>query len=125
MGVFEYAGTTRAIVANQDGSLNSPANPESRGNVIVAYITGQGAVTPPVPTGQAAPSDVLSRAVGAASATIGGSNANVLFLGLAPTLIGVAQANVQIPANAPTGDSVVLVISVGGQASNTTTISVN
>ena len=49
---FEYAGTTRAIVANQDGSLNGPANPEARGNVIVAYLTGQGAVNPPVPTGQ-------------------------------------------------------------------------
>ncbi len=122
VGVFEYQGT-RGIVTNQDGSLNGPQNPETRGNVVVAYLTGQGTVDPPGVTGQPASSTVLSRATAPVSATIGGAESPVLFLGLAPTLIGVAQANILVPANAPTGSDVVLVITAGGQASNTTTIS--
>lgn len=123
VGVFEYGGT-RGIVTNQDGTLNGPSNPEARGNVVVAYLTGQGAVDPPAVTGQPASATVLSRVTSPASATLGGVDSPVLFLGLAPTLIGVAQANIQIPANAPTGSDIVLVITVGGQASNTTTISI-
>ena len=123
IGIFQYDGS-RGVVTNQDGRLNGPANPETRGNVVVAYLTGQGLVNPPVPTGAPAPSTVLSYAAAPVSATVGGLNAKVLFLGLAPTLIGVAQANIEIPAAAPVGAEVVLVISAGGQASNTTTISV-
>ena len=122
-GIFQYDGT-RGVVTNQDGSLNGPANAEARGNVVVIYLTGQGAVSPVGVTGQPASSTTLSPASAPYSATIGGANANVLFLGLAPTLIGVAQANVIIPPAAPTGSEVVLVVTVGGQASNTATISV-
>lgn len=122
IGVFQYDGT-RGIVTNQDGSLNGPGNPESRGNIVVAYLTGQGAVNPPVATGAAASATLLSYSAAPSSATLGGVNAPVLFLGLAPTLIGVAQANIQIPSSAPVGSEVVLVITSGGQASNTTTVS--
>ena len=122
IGVFQYDGT-RGIVTNQDGSLNGPGNPESRGNIVDAYLTGQGAVNPPVATGAAASAALLSYSAAPSSATLGGVNAPVLFLGLAPTLIGVAQANIQIPSSAPVGSEVVLVITSGGQASNTTTVS--
>ncbi len=124
VGVFESASSTRAVAVNQDGSLNAPGNPESRGNVVVVYLTGQGAVNPPGATGQPAPLTSLSYATGTPGASVGGVNASVLFLGLAPGFVGVAQANIQIPQNAPVGDAVVLVVSVGGQASNTTTIAV-
>ena len=123
VGVFLYDGT-RGIVTNQDGSLNGPANPKRRGNIVVVYLTGQGAVTPPAATGQPASDTVLSSANAPYSATLGGVDSKVLFLGLAPTLIGVAQANIDIPANAPIGSEVILVITVGGQASNTSTISI-
>ena len=123
VGVFLYDGT-RGIVTNQDGSLNGLANPERRGNIVVVYLTGQGAVTPPAATGQPASDTVLSSANAPYSATLGGVDSKVLFLGLAPTLIGVAQANIDIPANAPIGSEVILVITVGGQASNTSTISI-
>ena len=123
VGVFQYDGT-RGIVTNQDGSLNGPGNPEVRGNIVVAYLTGQGVVNPPVATGAAASATVLSYSAAPAAALIGGVSAPVLFLGLAPTLIGVAQANIQIPSAAPVGSEVVLVITSGGQASNTTTISI-
>jgi uncharacterized protein (TIGR03437 family) len=119
-GIFQYAGGNQGIVLNQDGSLNSPSNPEVRGNVVVAFLTGQGAVSPAVPTGQAAPATALSFAVQNFTATIGGVQASIQFLGLTPGFIGLAQANIVIPAAASTGDTVNLAIS----ASNTVTISV-
>jgi uncharacterized protein (TIGR03437 family) len=112
------------VAFNQDGSLNSVSNPESRGRVVVLYLTGQGPVNPPVPTSQAAPGDVLSVATLPKSASIGGVDAAIQFLGLAPGFIGLAQANVSIPAGAPTGDAVPLIITVGGQPSNSVVISV-
>jgi uncharacterized protein (TIGR03437 family) len=54
----------RAIVQNQDLSLNSADNPAVRGSVIAAYLTGQGAVNPAVRSGQAAPFDNHARPVG-------------------------------------------------------------
>jgi adhesin/invasin len=109
---------------NQDGSFNSSANPESRGRVVVLYLTGQGPVSPAVPTSQAAPGDVLSVATLPKSATIGGVDATIQFLGLAPGFIGLAQANVSIPAGSATGDAVPLIVNVGGQPSNSVVISV-
>jgi uncharacterized protein (TIGR03437 family) len=123
-GIFVYPGTNRAIAQNQDGTLNAAANPEAPGRVIVAYLTGQGAVSPAVPTGQPAPLDVLSMASQPFSATIGAVDAPVLFLGLVPGYIGLAQANILIPSGAPTGD-VVLIVIVGGQPGNTAVISVH
>ena len=112
------------VAFNQNGSLNSPANPESRGRVVVLYLTGQGPVNPAVPTSQAAPGDVLSAATLPKSASIGGADATIQFLGLAPGFIGLAQANIAIPAASPAGDAVPLIINVGGQPSNTLSISV-
>jgi uncharacterized protein (TIGR03437 family) len=124
IGIFVYPGTNRAIAQNQDFTLNSLTNPESAGRVVVVYLTGQGAVSPAVPTGQPAPLDVLSMASQPFSATIGGMDAPVLFLGLVPGYIGLAQANILIPSGAPTGD-VPLIVNVGGQPGNTTVISVH
>jgi len=123
-GIFVYPGSTRAIAANQDGTLNSPDNPESRGRVIVCYVTGLGAVDPPVPTGQSAPLDVLSRATALVSATIGDAPATVDFAGLAPTFVGLGQINVTVPDGAAQGAAIPLIIEVAGQKSQTATISI-
>lgn len=69
-----------------------------QGDVAVAYVTGLGAVSPAVPTGDAASTEVLSYAVSPVTATIGGVPAQVLFAGLAPGFIGLGQVNVAIPA---------------------------
>jgi uncharacterized protein (TIGR03437 family) len=123
-GIFVYAGSTRAIAANQDGSINSPDNPESRGRVIVCYVTGLGTVDPPVPTGSSAPLDVLSRATAPVSATIGGAPAPVAFAGLAPGFVGLGQINVTVPNAATPGAAAPLTIEVAGQKSQTATISI-
>jgi uncharacterized protein (TIGR03437 family) len=123
-GIFTYGGTSRAVAANQNGSLNGPDAPEQRGNIVVFYLTGQGPVDPPVAEGQPAPLDKLSYATLQASASIGGKDAEIVFLGLAPGFAGLAQANIRIAPDAQTGDAAVVFITIGGQTSNTATISV-
>jgi uncharacterized protein (TIGR03437 family) len=118
-GIFAYAGTTRAIAANQDGVLNSPETPESRGRALVFYVTGLGAVNPPVPTGEAAPLDRLAHAA-PVTATVGGLTAKVDFAGLTPGSVGLGQVNLIIPENAPTGDAVPVII----QGSKAATVSI-
>ena len=110
-GIFSYLGTTRAIAANQDFSLNAPENPEARGRALVFYVTGLGVMSPPVPTGEAAPSDVFSQIPPSSiAATVGGVPAQVLFAGLTPTFIGLGQVNLIIPDGAPTGNAVPVVL---------------
>jgi uncharacterized protein (TIGR03437 family) len=124
VGIFQFPNTNRAVALNQNGSVNSPENPEARGNILVVFLTGQGSVNPPVPTGQAAPASPLSVASLRASASIGRVNAEVKFLGLTPGFVGLAQANIEIPASAPTGSEVVMFVSIDGQAGNTATVSI-
>ena len=85
----------------------------------VAYVTGLGAVTPPVPTGAAAPDDVLSYANATVTATIGGVPADVLFAGLAPKFIGLGQVNVLIPNGAT---DLTLILEINDQKSKPATI---
>jgi uncharacterized protein (TIGR03437 family) len=109
--VAPVAVGAHGAVANQDGTVNSPQNPESRGNALVCYVTGLGTVSPPVPEGQPAPVSPAPLSYAApVTATVGGVPASVFFQGLTPNFIGLGQVNLFIPANAPTGDAVPVVI---------------
>ena len=121
-GIFQFSGN-RAVATNQDNSLNTSSNPAKIRSVITVYITGQGAFDNPIPDGAAAPSSPLSRTAVNTIATIGGQPANVLFSGATPGLAGIAQVNVAVPGGVQAGD-IPLVITIGGVASNSTTISV-
>jgi uncharacterized protein (TIGR03437 family) len=109
--------------ASAGNTTNSAAHPAASGSVIVVYLTGQGPLDNPVPDGAAAPDSPLSSATGTPSATIGGVNAAVQFLGLTPQYAGLAQANIQVPSLA-TGDYP-LVLNVGGYVSSSALISVS
>jgi len=111
-------GLNRAIVQNQDGSLNSPENPAAPGEAVVAYLTGIGRTDPPTETGAASASaEPLARASAPFSIHVGDAEAQAIFLGMTPNFVGLAQANFFIPEAAPTGDSVELVIRVDGRPS--------
>jgi uncharacterized protein (TIGR03437 family) len=124
VAMFAYSDGTRAIAVNADGTLNAPDTPIARGGVVVFYVTGLGAVSPAVATGQPAPSDVLSYAAAAVSVTIGGASATTQFAGLTPGFIGLGQINVLVPTDVPTGDAVPVIIQAGGQSSKTATITI-
>lgn len=121
-GIFAY-GSNRAIAVNPDFTLNDSSHPASPGSVITVYLTGIGPLDNPVATDTQAPSSPLSRATLPASATIGGQNAPIGFLGLTPSGIALAQVNLTVPSLAA-GDYPVA-ITIGGVTSNAPLISVS
>lgn len=101
------AGPLAAL--NQDGSLNSAANPAAAGTSVVLYGTGEGQTTPGGVDGQIAAS-VYPAPVVAPTVTVGGQAAQVLYAGAAPGLVaGVIQFNVVIPAGLASGPADVIV----------------
>ncbi len=112
----------RALVRNQDGTINGPGHPATPGSIVSAYLTGQGALETPIPTGSAAPQEPPVSAVDQISATVGGENAEVTFAAMAAGLVAVFQVNLRIPALQP-GDYP-LAVKVGSAISNTPLITV-
>jgi uncharacterized protein (TIGR03437 family) len=120
--IFVQGASKRAAAVNQEGTLNLAESPAKAGSIVTIYFTGQGAVSPPVVSGQAAQGEVLSRVTSPASAAVGGRPAQILYLGLTPGLAGVAQANIRIPELAA-GDHAVQ-LTIAGIRSNSPTIAV-
>jgi len=121
-GLFFNSASGAAIVQNYpDYSLNQPSNPAAAGSVIIAYLTGSGPLNGTVADGVATPAPFQSTAT--VAATIGTAPAQVLFLGLTPGDVGLAQANIVVPSGTAPG-TYPLTITIDGQASNSATISV-
>jgi uncharacterized protein (TIGR03437 family) len=114
---LNQAGSGPGAILNQDFSLNEAVKPAPKLSVVAVYMTGEG-VTSPVPAnGALAPlnGSGLFQPTSQVTATVGGLPARILYYGSAPGIVyGVMQVNVEIPANAPSGASVPLQISVGG-----------
>jgi uncharacterized protein (TIGR03437 family) len=116
-GIVVY-GDNRAVVVNQDGSVNSPSAPAKAGDTLVAYFTGGGPVNASgaLVTGAGAP-DGLSGVSGPYSIHVGGINVPTInYVGLTPGSIGLYQANFVLPSIG-SGDRE-LVITISGQNSN-------
>jgi uncharacterized protein (TIGR03437 family) len=113
-GIFQFDGNL-AVATDASGELITAGHPAVPGSVIVVYLTGIGTLSNVPLDGAGAPLDPLAQATLSAAATIGGANTPVQFLGLTPYYVGLAQANVQVPALVP-GDYP-LVVAVNGVAS--------
>ena len=87
-----------ALAENPDFSINSAQNPVAKGSYVALYLNGTGVTIPAGADGQAAPADPLLMTALPVTVTVGGVPAEVLFAGAAPTLVGVTQVNVRIPA---------------------------
>ncbi len=122
-GLSTY-GNSRAVVVNVNGTVNSASDQAAVGDEVVAYFTGGGPVqaSGKLVTGQPAPSG-LSPVTGQNSVTVGGANANVVYMGLTPGGIGLYQVNFNVPQL----DKGVypVVITIAGQASNTAFMNVS
>ena len=120
-GIFVI--NSQAAAFNADGTLNTPTNPAAVGSYISVYFTGQGPVSQPIVTG-AAPvtAPPYSNVTLANSATIGGMASTIYFMGLAPGLVGLAQANLLVP-NLTSGNYP-LVLTINGFSSAPATVSV-
>jgi adhesin/invasin len=94
-------GSNRAVVVNQDGSVNASGNGAKPGDVLVAYLIGSGPLDNPIATGAFASSSPLSRETLLTTVTVGGSNATVQFAGMTPGFAGLVQVNFVMPNLAP------------------------
>jgi uncharacterized protein (TIGR03437 family) len=89
----------QAIAVNEDGTLNSAANPAARGSIMVLYGTGEGV------TGQ----DV--------TLNVGGSAAEVLYAGPIPGYPGLLQINVRMPSGYIGPGAFAVTLITGGSSS--------
>ncbi|HXE74300.1 MAG TPA: S8 family serine peptidase [Candidatus Xenobia bacterium] len=115
-----------ATFAAPTGSIpGAQARPAVRGvDFLEIYWTGGGPVTNQPASGKGAAANPLSSTTSTPTVTIGGVDAPVLFSGLAPGFVGLYVVTLQVPAGTPTGNSVPVVLTIGGIASNTVTIAV-
>jgi uncharacterized protein (TIGR03437 family) len=94
----DYSGAGNGVVLHADYSLVSAASPAKRGETVLVYLTGLGAVSPGVADGVAAPSTPLSKVTANPLLVyLNGEQAAVQFAGLAPGYPGLYQINVTIP----------------------------
>jgi uncharacterized protein (TIGR03437 family) len=99
-GVYSWTsnGLGDAIVGDLNGVKVDSSNPAVPGNYVTVYLTGLGAVTPPVAEGVPAPSGTLSNVNSPVAVTVGGVPVlDLQFKGLGPTLRSVYVMNVKIP----------------------------
>jgi uncharacterized protein (TIGR03437 family) len=98
---LDESGKGQAAMLNETGCCNSVRNPAVRGTVASLYATGQGRLAP-------------GRIARNIAVTVGGVPAEVLYTGYGPSM----QVNFRVPANAPAGDAVPLVLTVGNRRSS-------
>ena len=111
------SGTGSGAILNQDGTLNSPANPAEKGLIAVLYLTGEGQTIPRGMDGKIA-GEVLPVPVLPLTVAIDGIDSATLYAGAAPASVpGLVQVNTRIPVNAASGNAVPVVVRIGGIAS--------
>ena len=110
---IDSSGTGAGAILNQDLSVNSPSNPAAKGSIIAIFATGAGQTNPPSVDGQVT-ATTLPTLLQPVSVQIGGLNAAVSYAGAAPNLVaGVIQVNATVPAAAPSGPSVPILLTIG------------
>jgi uncharacterized protein (TIGR03437 family) len=108
-------GLGSGAILNQDNTVNSFDNPASPGSIIMIYGTGFGLLQSPVIDGQAVVTQNFT--VLPVSATVAGMQADVVYAGAAPGLIGgVIQINVRLPAGLAHDLTAPLVLTVSGSS---------
>jgi uncharacterized protein (TIGR03437 family) len=113
-GIFLIGNPPIGAITNQNFNLVGPSNPLPRGEALVIFATGLGAVTQQGQVFQTnAPVTVL----------LNGTELQASFAGLAPGFAGLYQVNVTIPAGTPPGLGIPLTLNVGAQQSNSVLVS--
>ncbi|MBI1357933.1 MAG: hypothetical protein GC160_26645 [Acidobacteria bacterium] len=119
-GIFTFEGN-RAIAVNHNGQLVTATTPLTRTKNVTVYMTGQGSVAPSWASGRAASASPLIFAPAEAHAYIGGAEARITFLGLAPGMVGVLQMNIEPSYFTPLGEQT-MHVNIGGFESNSTIV---
>lgn len=102
-------------IRHADGSLISAENPARPGDVLIVYATGLGFLDRRPRTGlPSASGSALSRTTAEVTASLGETEAAVLFAGLTPGFVGLAQLNLQLAEMLPAGPAAPLIFTVAG-----------
>ena len=125
LATADAGGSGEGAILNQDGSVNSSANPALRGSYISLFGTGAGVASPYIPAGTLVLATPYPLPQNAVTVTIGGQPATVQYAGAAPTLpSGVLQINALVPADIPAGNAAVVVTAGGLQSSQVVTVAI-
>ncbi len=126
-GIFTQnsSGGGYGIFLHANFNLITGASPAARGETILCFLTGLGAVTPPVADGAQAPSKTLSNATATMSVYFNGTSGVISYQGLAPGFAGLYQVNVTVPASITPGPSVPVAIATNVAYLDQVTIPVN
>lgn len=116
------AGAIQNALADGSVPLNTSTVGVPADGVVVIYGAGFGAVSPTPADGAAATG--LSPTTATAAVLIGGRNAEVLYVGLTPGLVGLYQINARVPAGTPEGCFLPVTVAFGAAVSNAVTLSV-
>jgi uncharacterized protein (TIGR03437 family) len=120
-GFFEVSG----LVAAQDAAFNliTRERPARRGQVVQLYVNGLGPVTNRPASGEPTGTTGFSTTLVPPTVTIGGREAQAIFSGLTPGVVGLYQVNAILAADTPTGDQPI-VVTIGGASSKASVIPV-
>jgi uncharacterized protein (TIGR03437 family) len=116
LGAFS-PGIFAGGITHADNTLVVTANPAVSGETVTIYATGLGQASSAVPTGEVPSGSVATSTT--PTVTIDGMAAQVQFSGLAGCCVGVNLINVLVPSGIRTGTTVPVIVSIGGQQSNT------
>ena len=122
-GVFTMSAegrTQAALFHAEDFAPVTPKNPGKRDKDLILFATGLGRVIPAVASGAAASDKPLSATSQEVTVTIGGHGMIVSYAGLAPGYVGLYQINLRVPGDRVQGDSLPVVVTIGGVSSATT-----
>jgi uncharacterized protein (TIGR03437 family) len=119
---LDASGRGPGAILNQNGTVNSVANPAFAGDVIVLFATGEGLSDPQPSDGRLTPSvEPLPRPKLPVQVTVGERPATVVYAGGAPGFTaGLMQVNARLASDVPAGNSVPVVLTVGTGASPAT-----
>jgi uncharacterized protein (TIGR03437 family) len=110
-----------AVLKNADFSLVTASNRAKAGDVLLLYLTGLGQTTPATKTGELVSGDAL-RNTGTVTATIGGTNATVVYSIASPGAAGLYQVALTVPSGVTTGNAVPIIVTMNGVRSNAANI---
>ena len=116
---YDGSGVGQLAALNENGTINSPANPAAPGSVVVLYGTGAGAFDKSFSDGQILGAD-LGRPRAPVWVRFGKLPGDILYAGTAPFLVnGALQVNVRLPADLIGGGAVPVQLLVGTTGSQT------
>jgi uncharacterized protein (TIGR03437 family) len=111
-GLFSvnFTGSGQAAAINQNGSVNSTANPAAAGSIVAVYGTGEGLLIPTPVDGTLSATPPTWNPEQAISVTVGGVPATIKYANTAPgEVAGLMQINFQLSSKTLSGNQPVAI----------------